>query len=112
MGPKSPISGTSLMEASPSPHLLGPTVPDERSVKVGHHMNTRQAESQLGMMPLLCQPSNPREGAKRVRPHPPSPLQKGAPNSPKQGDDEGETQGTPKFFPFLVLREEGNFSKN
>lgn len=43
--------GTSLTEARPSLHLWGPSVPDEPSVKVGHSMNTWQAESQLGKMP-------------------------------------------------------------
>lgn len=72
MGPKSPTSRTSLQEASPSPQLLGPTVPDERSVKLGHHMNTLRAESPLGTMPHPCQPSDYGKGAKRGRPVLPS----------------------------------------
>lgn len=70
--------GTSLTEARPSLHLWGPSVPDEPSVKVGHNMNTWQAESQLGKMPPSCQASSCREDAKRVRPRPLSPLQEGS----------------------------------
>ena len=86
MGPKSPTSRTSLQEASPSPQLLGPTVPDERSVKLGHHMNTLRAESPLGTMPHPCQPSDYGKGAKRGKPVLPSfPRCAKAPPMPREG---------------------------
>lgn len=57
---------------------MGPAVPDEPSVKVGHSMNVRQAESQLGLLPPPLPALHYGEDAKRLRPHAPSPLQKRA----------------------------------
>lgn len=99
------------MEARLSPHLLGPAVRDEPSVKVGHSMNVRQAESQLGMLPPPLPALRLCGGRQEAEATCPLPTAEGNLRHSGSGDNEGEMQETPEFFPLLVREKRGSLPR-